>query len=61
MSLCLIPKVLDSIYVIMLVRKQFTMINSVVFKPGYIQGIIASKGIRINNAVRFQFLPDNWN
>ena len=50
-----IPKVFNTIDMIFLVRKEFRVINSEVFKVGYIQYIIATSAVRINNTVRNNF------
>ena len=41
------------------VGKQLAVINAVVGKSAYIQHIIAAQTIRIDNAVRHNFLCDN--
>lgn len=44
----LIPKILNSIDMIMSLAKEFTMVDAVVLKLIYIKYIVASKCVRIN-------------
>ena len=44
-SFSLIPKIFDTVDVIILIGKQFRMVDSVVFKLRYIKGVIASKRV----------------
>ena len=55
MSLSLVPKILYTIDVICLVCKQFGMIDTEVFEVRYIQHVISSPAIRIDNTVRHDF------
>ena len=55
MALGLVPKVLDPIDVVCLVCKQFGMVDTEMLKVRYIQCIIPSPAIRINNAVWYDF------
>jgi hypothetical protein len=59
MSLCLVPKILYSINVIMFVSKQFTVVNSVMLELRNIQRVIASPRIGVNNTIRLYLLPNN--
>lgn len=59
MTFCLTPKVLNAIYVIVLLLKMCAVINPQVIKLTHIQNIIAAVTIRISNAVRLDFSVDN--
>jgi len=56
MSLSLIPQVLDPIDVIMLMSKEFRMVDSVVLKLGHIQGIIATPTVTIYDTIYLELL-----
>ena len=55
MSLCLIPKILNAIDVVLFIRKQLTVINAVMLKLGHIQGIVTTKSIGIDDAIGLYF------
>lgn len=59
MTLGLVPKVFDAIDVIMVVRKQLAMVDSIMFKFRHIQRIITAPAIGINNAVRGDLAGDD--
>ena len=58
-AFCLIPKVLNAVNVVLTVGKRFGMIDAVMDKTAYVQLVIAAQAIRVNNAVRHDFLFDN--
>ena len=58
MALRLVPKVLNSIDVIALVRKELGMIDAIVLKTSNIKRIIATPSVRINDAIRHDFTYD---
>ena len=55
----LVPKVLDSIDVILFLSKEFWVIDSHVVEVAYIERIVGFKGVCINDAVRSDFLFDD--
>jgi len=59
MSLCLIPEIFYAIDVVLLISKQLGVINSIILKFKYIQHVIASPRIEINNAIWYYFMFDN--
>ena len=54
----LIPKVFNAIDVIMLVRKELTVIDSIVLKLGHIQRIIGTIIVSVDNAIRHHLLTN---
>lgn len=60
MSLRLVAKILYSNDMILLVRKQLTMVVSIELKLRYIQRVIATKGVDINETIRLYLLTNNW-
>ena len=60
MPLGLVPEILDAINVVFLIGKQLRMIDPIVFKFADIQHVIASPAVRINDAIRNDFVLDNW-
>ena len=60
MALSLVPEVLDAVDVILLVSKQFRVVDAHVMKIGHIQRVIRPEGVRVNDAVRPDLLLDNW-
>ncbi len=55
----LIPKVFDAIDVIVFVRKELTMVNTIVLKLGYVQGIVGTIIVCIDNTIRHARLADD--
>ncbi len=55
----LIPKVFNPIDVIMLVRKKLAVIDAIVLKLRYIQGIVRTIIVSVHNAIRHHLLPDD--
>ena len=58
-AFCLIPKILNAVNVVLTVGKFLGMVDTVMDKTAYIQLVIAAQAIRVNNAVRHDFLFDN--
>lgn len=58
-TLSLISKILDSIDVVLLVCKQFRMIDTAVVKIRNIQGIVDTERVGVHNAVGLHFLLDD--
>ena len=50
-ALRLVPDILDAVDVIFAVREQFRMIDTDVMEIGYIEGVVASPGIRVDDAI----------
>ncbi len=61
MTLGLVPEVLDSIDVISGFNKALGMIDTVMSELRNIQSVIAQKAIRVDNAIRFDCLPNDRN
>ena len=59
MTFRLVPKILYTINMIVLVRKQLTVVDTIMFKLRDIQCVIAAKGIAIHNTIWGHFLPNN--
>lgn len=60
MALCLIPKVLDAIDVMVLFAdKYLTVIHTPMMKLGHIQHVIDLKAVRIRNTARQYFLAND--
>ena len=59
MPLGLVPEILDPVDVVLLVSKQFRVVDTLVMKIRYIQSIVRSEGIRINDAIWPDFFLDN--
>ena len=59
LTLCLVPKVLDSIDVILSICEQFWVVDSSVMKITYIKSIVRSECVCVNDTVRgnFFFFP----
>ena len=55
----LVPKGFDAMDVVMVVRKEFAMIDAVVIKLRHIQGIVGTIMVRIDNAIRHHLLTDD--
>ena len=60
MTFSLVPKVFDSIDMILLIGKQFRVVDSHVMKVAYVQSIVGFKSIGIHNAIRLNFLFNDW-
>ena len=58
-AFCLIPKILNAVNVVLTVCKFLGMVDTVMDKTAYVQLVIAAQAIRVNNAVRHDFLFDN--
>ena len=56
----LIPKIPNSVYVVMIFSKMRAVIDAKMAKFTDIKRIITTKGIRVLNAIRLNFLSDNW-
>ena len=58
-AFCLIPKILNAVNVVLTVCKFLGMVDAVMDKTAHVQLIIAAQAIRVNNAVRHDFLFDD--
>lgn len=58
-ALGLVPKILNPVDVILLVCKEFRMVDSEVMKIRNVQYIVGSPTVRIDNAVRNDLTLDN--
>ncbi|CWM84677.1 Uncharacterised protein [Neisseria meningitidis] len=58
-AFCLIPKVLNAVYVVLTVSKFLGMVDAVMDKTAYVQLVVTAQAVGINNAVRHDFLFDN--
>ena len=58
-TFCLIPKILNAVNVVLTVGKFLGMVDAVMDKTAYARRVIAAQAIRVNNAVRHDFLFDN--
>ena len=58
-AFCLIPKIFNAVNVVPTVGKFLGMVDAVMDKTAYVQLVIAAQAIRVNNAVRHDFLFDN--
>lgn len=56
MTLRLVPKVFDTIDMVVFVYKEFGMVDVVVLEVGYIEHIIATPAVRIYDATRYNFV-----
>ncbi len=59
MSFCLIPKVLNSINVILPFCKMYTVIDTKVVEFTHVKYIITFVAVSINNAIRLYLFADN--
>ncbi len=59
MALGLVPKVLDTIDVVLLVCKEFGMVDPKVMEIRYVQHVVAAPTVRINDAIRNDFTFDD--
>ncbi len=59
MPLGLIPKVFNAMDVVMFVRKQLAMVNAIVLKLRYVQGIVGTIIVSIDNTIRDDLLADD--
>ena len=55
----LVPKVFDAIDVVMLVCKEFAVIDSIVLKLRHIQAIVGTIIVSIDNAIRHHLFTDD--
>ena len=55
----LIPKILNAVDVVLAVGKFLGMVDAVMDKTAYVQLVVTAQTIRVNNAVRHDFLFDN--
>ena len=60
MAFCLVPKMLNSVYVVMIFCKVRTVIDAKMTKLTDIKHLITTVSIRVNNAVRPNFLANYW-
>lgn len=60
MAFCVIPKIPNSVYVVVIFSKMRAVIDAKMAKFTDIKHIITTKGIRVHNAIRLNFLSDNW-
>ena len=60
MAFGLVPEILNAIDVVFFISKESGVVDSHVVKIAYIKGIVGSECIRINDAVRFNLLLDDW-
>ena len=59
MAFCLVPKVLNTVYMVLFVCKMCAVINAEMVKFADIQHIVAFVVIGINNAIGFNLLTNN--
>ncbi len=59
-AFCLVPKILNSINVILSFGKMCTVIDAKIAKFTHIKHIMTFVTIGINNAVRLYLLTNNW-
>ena len=59
MTFCLIPKILNSVNVVMIFSKMRAVIDAKVTKFTYIKNIITTISIRVNDAIRLDLLKNN--
>ena len=59
-ALGLVPKILNPVDVILLVCKEFGMVDPKVMEIRDVQHVVAAPAIRINDAVRNHFTFDDW-
>ena len=59
MTFCLIPKILNSVNVVMIFSKMRAVIDATVTKFTYIKNIITTISIRVNDAIRLDLLTNN--
>ena len=59
MTLGLVPEILDPVDMILLVGKEFRVVDPEVMKFADIKGIIRPEMIRVDNAIGGYFLPDD--
>ena len=55
----LIPKIPNSVYVVMIFSKMRAVIDATVTKFTYIKNIITTISIRVNDAIRLDLLTNN--
>ena len=60
MTFCLVPKILNSVYMVMIFSKMRTVIDAEMTKFADIKHIITTVSVSVNNAVRLNFLTNNW-
>ena len=58
-AFCLIPKILNAVNVVPAVCKFLGMVDAVMDETAHVQLVVAAQTIRVNNAVRHDFLFDN--
>ena len=59
-TLCLVPKILDAVDVVLLVRKELGVVDPKVLEVRNIQRIVAFPAVGINDAVRNDLTLDDW-
>ena len=59
MTLCLVPKILNPVDVVLLVCKEFGVVDSKVLEVRNIQYVVGFPAVPINNAVRDDLAFDN--
>ncbi len=59
-ALGLVPKILNPVDVILLVCKEFGMVDPKVMEIRYVQHVVTAPAIRINDAVGNNFTFDDW-
>ena len=58
-AFCLIPKIFNAVNVVLTVCKFLGMVDAVMGKTTHVQLVVAAQTIRVNNAVRHDFLFAN--
>ena len=58
-AFCLIPKIPNAVNVVPAVCKFLGMVDAVMDKTAHVQLVVAAQAIRVNNAVRHDFLFDD--
>jgi len=59
-ALGLVPKILNSVDVILLVCKEFGVVDPEVMEIRYVQHIVTAPAIRIYDAIWNDFTSDDW-
>ena len=59
MAFCLVPEVLDAVDMVCVVGKQFRMVDPHVVKLGYIQNVIGSEAVGVDDGIGPHLVPDD--
>src|SRR5271167_85234 len=55
MPLGLIPEVLDAVDVVVLIGEELGVVDAVVLEAGYVEHVVGAEGVRVDNAVGYDF------